>query len=588
MSIEEPSIGHLPDQRFSSPKSLDAGLPIHSSQVFMHTGPAVWQVVAWALLSLGAALVAIVNFNAYQVGTYIDDVSYIVLARSLLEADQYGLIHLPGIPGVTQFPFGFPLLLAPLVSLFGGEVVPLRLFSLVATLANGALLFWFWPRLTRSPSYSWALAVVGLYLFSPTINAHARMVMSEPIFTTAYLVAILLAERVAEGRSGIVGKVGLGGVLFMALFTRTVGFTLVFAVALYLMYRRRWKAVQDLAWVGLTGIVLLAAVIGLTPVTTANVIPSQYLTLGDSLFFRQALAPFIPSLTALEPQIINEEYPPVQGNPDGTNQDYLVYNLRQHLGNDIRQVVLPYGIDKLTALANQLGLPILFYVPGALIVLVLAIGFYKLTRLHGLPLFMFFALVYLGTVFFWIWEGGRLLYPIFPQILFSFLAGLSVLVGWVVQRLPFSNPQRAAQVMLLGCFGLLLGASLIKAVDADHTLEHVGDLEQRTEWVRTHLPAGSVLLSEASILDFYYGEHKTFPYPFWASSQEKLEAYLNRGSATHILVAPQLKWSSQYTPAYSPLTLQLLPFFEGMISQGRLVELYVSESGWLRVYQIRE
>lgn len=64
------------------------------------------------LLVLAAGLY-LYRFDSFQVGTYMDDAQYVVLAKSLVQGPAYGLVSGPGPALPTRFPFGWPLLLAP-------------------------------------------------------------------------------------------------------------------------------------------------------------------------------------------------------------------------------------------------------------------------------------------------------------------------------------------------------------------------------------------------------------------------------------------------------------------------------------------
>ncbi|MXX37886.1 MAG: hypothetical protein F4Z85_07385, partial [Gemmatimonadetes bacterium] len=60
-----------------------------------------------------------------------DNAEFITLARSLAQGE--GLLHInsPDPKPATKYPFGFPLLLAPLAWAFPGEWVPMKAWVLV-------------------------------------------------------------------------------------------------------------------------------------------------------------------------------------------------------------------------------------------------------------------------------------------------------------------------------------------------------------------------------------------------------------------------------------------------------------------------
>src|SRR5712692_863071 len=92
------------------------------------------QVAGWVLVMLVGLALCLRNYNSFQLGTWRDDAHYIILARSLVESDRFGLINAPGLPDSTQYPFGYPLLLVPLLLLFPDQPDRLKILSLIATL----------------------------------------------------------------------------------------------------------------------------------------------------------------------------------------------------------------------------------------------------------------------------------------------------------------------------------------------------------------------------------------------------------------------------------------------------------------------
>ena len=132
------------------------------------------QVLVWlGVMFLGLGLM-IYNYPKFQVGIHYDDAAYITLARSITQADTYGLVNFPEGPQPWNYPFGYPLLLAPFSGLFGGSLSLYKLISIFATLANASLIFWGWGILTRKLSFWWGLGVAAIYLYVPDYDRPER------------------------------------------------------------------------------------------------------------------------------------------------------------------------------------------------------------------------------------------------------------------------------------------------------------------------------------------------------------------------------------------------------------------------------
>lgn len=231
----------------------------------------------YSILIVVALLLAVKNYNSFQLGIYMDDASYAILAQSLVSSDEYGLINAPGKPQPTRYPFGFPLLLSPFPRFFPDHPDLMKLVSLFATLLNALLLFLGWPHLSQSKSYWWGLIVAALYVTSPLVVSHTRMVMSEPAFTTFVLMALILTEKQMSRDSTSTQAFLLGMIAAFALFTQSVGVVLWIAIVIRGLLTLSMN--KMLKWLGSLfagGMAFVLLVIISTPVDFVDLVPSEY------------------------------------------------------------------------------------------------------------------------------------------------------------------------------------------------------------------------------------------------------------------------------------------------------------------------
>ena len=234
------------------------------------------QITSWGFLLVLALFLSIRDYQSYQFGAHFDDARYVILAQSLVKSDSYGMINYPGEPGETQYPFGYPLLLAPFVAMFPGNFDVLKVVSLLAILANATIVFWGW-RWFSSRSYWWALAVLSLLLLAPITIVFTRRVMSEPIFITFYLLAIILAEQSARSRKVRGWIIWISLVLTGVLFLRTIGIILVASILFYLLLSRRKRFLKELFFIGSLMVLFVGLILAFTSVQIDNLIPATYL-----------------------------------------------------------------------------------------------------------------------------------------------------------------------------------------------------------------------------------------------------------------------------------------------------------------------
>ncbi len=551
------------------------------------------QVATWGLLLVLALIISVSNYQAYQLGTSIDDAHYVILARSLAYSDAYGMINSPGEPGTTQYPFGYPLLLSPFVLLLPDHIDLLKALSLFATLVNASLLFWGWRWLSRSFSYWWGIAVVALYLLTPLTIDHTRRVMSEPFFMTFCLISLLLAERGARGERGFQWSLLLSISLVFSVFTRTVGVITLLVVFVYLFFMLGRKAERTFILIVVQMAVLISLITGLTVLEPKNLLPTKYLNLGTAPIILRSLG-----FTSLEQSPIIEQST-VEYSDEGKTfaegeidtrtwlgDHFLRYVPRYLLARYVRGAVLPLGGgDKEELFAERVGLPHLPLVVGFAVITVILIGYFRWLASDGLSVFWLFSVIYLGSMLLWRWDGPRLTYPILPQLQFAFLLGIATVLLGVVSFLSQSNhSSKLSNLALVGAALVLISISAYKSFRIDSTHLHVGDLEVRSNWLKENSSPGDTVMTEAPEIDYLYSGHKTVHYPT-SCSLDSFVSYLEEHHVDFVLIAPKIKWQSNYVPAYSDKTKCVLGVVTTLMRDNQVKQVYSSKSDLVRVFK---
>ncbi|HET7529709.1 MAG TPA: hypothetical protein VFJ98_01995, partial [Mycobacteriales bacterium] len=182
-----------------------------------------------------------------------DDSHYLALAKAFVDGKGYVDTSIPGSPVESLYPPGYPLLLTPLVWLFGGAVWPLRALSALAFVGCFPLL----DRLLRRHGIRPVVRVAALAMFalSPTAATFATEVMPESVFLLV-LLAVLLALPRWEAQSRLFtwsgGVVALGAPYLLLL--KAAGLPMLVGVAGWLLLRRRWR---QLATTVVTSVLML-------------------------------------------------------------------------------------------------------------------------------------------------------------------------------------------------------------------------------------------------------------------------------------------------------------------------------------------
>lgn len=198
-----------------------------------------------------------------------DFASYLMQAKSILtwtmgdfiQHNSFTVLNSSYPPGPVAYPWGFPLILAPVYAVFGPNPLALKMVSLVFYaffLVSTALL-----ARTRLPDVE-AVLVTGVLAFAPALVASNDLILSDIPFLAFSTFSLYLIERFScqGSRSGI----AVGASIFMAFFLRTNGILLIAPLLISLLVRAwpNWQAALRKAtqpFFILVGLIVLQALI---------------------------------------------------------------------------------------------------------------------------------------------------------------------------------------------------------------------------------------------------------------------------------------------------------------------------------------
>ena len=206
-----------------------------------------WQgAAALALLHLVLALLSL-NPRPHEGG---DSAAYLALARSMLEHGTYQELWDPANRPHTQYPPGWPLILAG--AMIAGVKPWIGFKVLVILFSTAAVgLSYLWAR--RVSTAGVALAVGVLLAVSPGVVDLARWELSDVPFWCFTMLALWAfagvqklgpGEEVAapgEDAAWLKGLALASAATLLAYVTRSAGVPLVVAAAAWLAWRRRWR-----------------------------------------------------------------------------------------------------------------------------------------------------------------------------------------------------------------------------------------------------------------------------------------------------------------------------------------------------------
>ena len=382
-----------------------------------------------------------------------DNAEFIVLARSLAQGEGLSYIHSPESGPATKYPFGFPLLLAPLAWAFPDDWVPMKALVLALfALGMGVLYQLARERVGVGPG----LAVVALSLmagrsylthdaagmaFGPMLLHFSHQVMSEVPYLTFSLLALWLVDRGVR-RQGLWGNWRfLGGVAcaIWACCIRTSGIALVAAVACHLLLRRDFR--RCLFFVGATFLCLL-------PWTLRNQAVG-----GGGVYFKQLF-------------MVNPYYPE-QGWLD------LPGLLERFIGHSDRYL---RGWPEI--LVPSFGGTDTILHPAPLLVIVLAAAATVICIRRGEHLLLLYVAFSMGMLLLWFWPSDRFLVPLSPVVV---LLGVWTILQVRDRLAAYGRAEHyAGRLVVWGC----LAAWVITHAEGVERLADYADDEYPPNWQR--------------------------------------------------------------------------------------------------------
>ncbi|HHT9124509.1 MAG TPA: ArnT family glycosyltransferase [Candidatus Brocadiia bacterium] len=158
----------------------------------------------------------------------IDAFYYLTLAKSLITLDGYKILGIPH----TLYPFGFPLLLAPVVGIFGYNFLIIQIFLITIAVFALFVCFVFLRRFYNGKLADTAFLLTGISYFFWSFNCN--IIVSEIPYLLFSLLALIVAQKSLKEDNNVIRNAILLSVLILAAyFTRLVGIALLAAVCIF-------------------------------------------------------------------------------------------------------------------------------------------------------------------------------------------------------------------------------------------------------------------------------------------------------------------------------------------------------------------
>ena len=174
-----------------------------------------------------------------------DNASYIMQAKSILDgslkeficSNQFTIENSTDLPVPIAYPWGLPVLLVPLIYLFGTKMIALK--------SIGYLSYFFFLILiivgfNKVHSKLWHILLVCIFAFHPVLLLYTDFIGSDIPFLLISTSAILLINKIIVNKTQLISRkidhLIIGIIIFIAFFLRTNGILLLITLALSQLY----------------------------------------------------------------------------------------------------------------------------------------------------------------------------------------------------------------------------------------------------------------------------------------------------------------------------------------------------------------
>ena len=187
-----------------------------------------------ALLASHVALVW--TLHQRHIITFGDDASYLILSRSI-RALSYREVQFIGEPIAGRFPPGYPAALAGWSWVFGEGLGAIAVLGAIASASTLIALFLV---IRRRWSSELALLVVAVTAINPTFVTMAGSTATESVFTALTMWSLWAADVADDPGARGGSAFAAGSFAILAAMTRSAGVTLLGALGVHWLHRRRW------------------------------------------------------------------------------------------------------------------------------------------------------------------------------------------------------------------------------------------------------------------------------------------------------------------------------------------------------------
>jgi len=442
---------------------------------------------------------------------------YIESARSMVTGQGNTYLGYPQL----KYPIGFPLLLSPIVWLWGNNFLLMSLFIVLCALGSIFVTYWLF---TQFFSREYSILITALTAFSYLMVERSTYIMSGVPYMMCSLLALVYINRYLRFEKKYKYGILAGLLIIISAFLRTVGISIFFGLLLHLFLVKnvRFRAKKAV-------LILLLVIIPLTAWNVRN--QTVEVDLQDPIW---QLEEFIP----YQQEFMRSEWDePLSEQINPRIMFFRVVKNISYFGGQAAGLILGRRID--IVMGQLHSVPISFLLLLGVIALVIVAGF-GLSFFSRKYIFDCYVLCYFGILFLTSAREPRYLVPVLPFIIYYFITGIE----WLFKRVSPLTIRSYHVPMSIFFIIYFIGSNIftdVKIVMSQHKTpfysEEVQNYRDAIFWLKDNTSKESKIIGIRPPNVVLLSGRWCVSFP-WVKDQYMILDFINRVEAEYIFVSP--------------------------------------------------
>ena len=459
-----------------------------------------------------------------------DSAYYLILAKSILAGDGFCYLGYPCL----KIPFGFPLLISPVIWLTRSSIGALNIYML---LFCGLAFCMVYLCFQKTFSSVYARFITILFGLSSLMLLYSGYIMIDVPYVAFSFLSLFFILNYIE-RPAL--ATGFGAVVFLLLcfFLRTVGVALLVGVFFFMVLYHK-HLLKSYRFALLSSLILFPVV--LWGVHNHSVVIDN----NDPVW---QLQEFITSKDEARRYRFDDPTSRITGMGDIVKRG--AQNIGYYAGVSSS---LMSGMKINPKKENLKLLPLWFLGSFGLIASLLLIGIIA-SLIERRTILDFYFLLYIGILFSWSAREPRYLLPVLPMLLHYFVAGILFVVNNASEKIPrikrhFPNLSFWSIAIFSIFYISLHGVQNVRNVKKQHAREYYSCRMQNffsaAEWLKANTALNARVVSVLAPVASLFSERQCISFPR-VEDQWRILQFLHKAQGEYILVNPSYGHEERY------------------------------------------